>query len=303
MRIASTQYHATMGSALETASVAVENLMQQMASGQRLLRPSDEPVTSVRLARLAREEANLDQYRSNIGALKSRLQQNETYLDGMTKDMMQARELLVWAADGSNSSEDINAMAGSLQSLRDSLFYSTNNRDHEGRYLFSGTAVSTPTITYDAAAAVGSRYSFTGNVDVQKVVVGNGVTQDANVTLSEMATLLNQLDQTSATLAAPGADVNTPAVHAIVAAGLDGLDSALNSIGGKIASLGGAQDILETMETNHANVSLSNKQAVITLGQLDYGEAAVQLNAYTVALEATQKAYGKVSALSLFNVI
>ncbi|UCV08980.1 flagellar hook-associated protein FlgL [Dechloromonas denitrificans] len=303
MRIASTQYHATMGSALQTASVAVEKLMQQMASGQRLLLPSDEPVTSVRLARLAREEAGLDQYRSNISALKSRLQQNETYLDGMTQDMMQARELMVWAADGGNSSEDVNAMAGSLQSLRDSLFYSANSRDHEGRYLFSGTAVTTPTITYDATAALGARYSFTGNSGIQKVVVGNGVTQEANVVLPEMATLLNQLDQASAVLQVPGADVNTPAVHAVVAAGLDGLDAALNSVGSRIASLGGTQNILETMETNHANVSLSNKQALITLGQLDYGDAAVKLNAYTSALEATQKAYGKVSALSLFNVL
>lgn len=303
MRIASTQYHATMGSALQTASVAVEKLMQQMASGQRLLLPSDEPVTSVRLARLAREEAGLDQYRSNISALKSRLQQNETYLDGMTRDMMQARELMVWAADGGNSSEDVNAMAGSLQSMRDSLFYSANSRDHEGRYLFSGTAVTTPTITYDATAAPGARYSFTGNTDIQKVVVGNGVTQEANVVLPEMATLLNQLDQASAVLQVPGADVNTPAVHAVVAAGLDGLDAALNSVGSRIASLGGAQNILETMETNHANVSLSNKQALITLGQLDYGDAAVKLNAYNSALEATQKAYGKVSALSLFNVL
>jgi len=303
MRIASTQYHATMGAALQTASVAVEGLMQQMASSQRLLLPSDEPVTSVRLARLAREEAALDQYRSNIGALQSRLQQNETYLDGMIKDMMQSRDLLVWAADGGNSPADVNAMANSLQSLRDSLFYASNTRDHEGRYLFSGTAVTTATVTYDVTAALGARYSFTGNTAIQKVVVGNGVTQDANVTLPEMATLLNQLDQVSSALQVPGADVNVPAVHAIVAAGLDGLDVALNSVGSRIASLGGAQNILETMTTNHANVSLSNKQALITLGQLDYGDAAVKLNAYTTALEATQKAYGKVSALSLFNVL
>lgn len=303
MRIASTQYHATMNSALQTASEAVENVMQQMASGRRLLRPSDDPVTDVRLSRLAREDASLDQYRSNITALKSRLQQNETYLDGMTKDMMQARDLLVWAGDGGNSPSDVNAMASSLQSLRDSLFYSANIRDHEGRYLFSGTAVDVATVTYDPAAPAGSRYSFTGNTGVQNVVVGNGVTQAANVSLPEMAALLNQLDQTAAALQAPGADVNNPAVHAVVKAGLDGIDAALDSVSSRIARLGGSQNILQTLADNHSNVSLSNKQAMITLGQLDYGDAAVKLNAYTTALEATQKAYGKVSALSLFNIL
>lgn len=303
MRIASTQYHATMNSALQRASVAVEDLLQQMASGQRHMLPSDDPVANVRLSRLAREEAGLGQYRSNITALQSRLQQNESILDGMVQDMQQARELMVWAADGSNTSEDVNAMASSLRSLRDSLFYTANTRDHEGRFLFSGTAVTSATLVYDGTAALGARYSFTGNTGTQNVVVGNGVTQGANVDLNGMETLLNQLDEAVAALSAPGADVNSPAVRTVVVAGLDGLDTALNSVAGKVAGLGGAQNILDTLDGNHANVSLSNKQALITLGQLDYGDAAVRLNAYTSALQSTQKAYGKVSALSLFDVI
>lgn len=303
MRIASSQYHTEMNTALQNASVAVENVMQQMASGQRFLLPSDDPVTSVRLSRLSREEAALGQYRTNIAALKSRLQQNETSLDSMTKDMTQARDLLVWAADGGNTPTDVNAMASSLQSIRDSLFYSTNTKDQEGHYLFSGTATATATVTYNSAAAVGSRYSFTGNTNVQNVVVGNSVTQVANVTLPEMSTLLNLLDRAVTTLQTPGADVNNPAVHADVAAGLDGLDATLNSVGSKIAGLGGEQNILQTMDDNHGNVSLSNQRALIDLGQLDYADASVKLNGYNTALQATQKAYGKISALSLFNVL
>jgi flagellar hook-associated protein 3 FlgL len=98
-------------------------------------------------------------------------------------------------------------------------------------------------------------------------------------------------------------NVNTPAVHALIAANLDALDTAMNSIGFKIAGLGGAQNILSTLDSNHANVSLSNQQAAIDIGQLDYGDAATQLNSYTTALQATQKAYAKVSQLSLFNIL
>ena len=50
-------------------------------------------------------------------------------------------------------------------------------------------------MSYNAAAPLGSRYSYTGNGQTQQVVVGNGVTQAANVTLPEVAPLLNQLDQ------------------------------------------------------------------------------------------------------------
>jgi len=304
MRIASTQYHSTMNTALQNASSRLEKIMQQMASGQKLQVPSDDPITNVRLSRLTREEAALTQYRDNISALSSRLQQNETQLSGMSNDLLNARDLLVWAANGGgNTAEDMVAMAGSLESLRDGLFYSANSRDQEGRFLFSGTATGTSTVTYDASQPAGARYTFTGNTASQKVVVGNGVTQTANVTLEEMATFLNELDSTIAVLQAPGMVPTSAAVMGQVRAGIDGLDAALSSISGKIAGLGGAQNILATLETNHANVSLSNKQATLTLGQLDYSDAAVKLNGYTNALQATQQAYAKVSKLSLFDVL
>ncbi|HSI60766.1 MAG TPA: flagellar hook-associated protein 3 [Ideonella sp.] len=303
MRIASTQYHASMNAALQSASARVEHVMQQMASGQRVLLPSDDPISHTRQSRLAREEAALNQYRGNISALSARLQQNEALLDGMSSDILQARDLLVWASDGGNTSEDVGAMSSSLASLRDSLYYSANSRDQEGRSLFSGTATGSATLALDPNAAPGSRYSFTGNTELQKVVVGNGVTQTANVTLPEMAELLNRLDSTIAALGTPGVNVNDPTVRAGLTASLESLDDTLDAVSAKIAGLGGAQNTLQTLDDNHANVSLSNQQAALTLGQLDYGEAAVRLTSLTTALEATQKAYGRVSGLSLFNAL
>lgn len=303
MRVASTQFHATMNTALQDANSRLEGILQQMSNGLRVQRPSDDPIASVRIARLTREEAALDQYLENIGALRSRLRQNEELLDGMSRDIMQARDLMVWAADGANTTQDLQAMSTSLIASRDSLMYSANSIDQEGRYLFSGTATATAPMAFNAAAAAGARYSFAGNTDPQRVVVGNGVTQDANVHLQEMADVLNRLDLAIEALQTPGATANDPAVRTVLVATLNGLDTGLDAVSAKIARLGGAQTTLETLETNHANVSLSNKQAMITLGQLDYGDAAVKLNGYTTAVQATQKAYAKVSALSLFDTI
>lgn len=302
MRIATTQFHSTMNTALQLGQARLEATMQKMASGLRIMVPSDDPIASVRLSRLTREEAALDQYRDNIGALRARLSQNETMLGSMTSDIMQARDLMVWAANGANTSEDVQAMAGSLKALVDSLYFTSNSKDQEGRYLFSGTASTTPTVSYDPAAALGSRYTFTGNTGEQRVVVGNGVTQTANVTLGEMADLLNTLERTLSALNS-GVTVNDPAVRAEVTAAINGLDSGLASVTSKVAGLGGMQNILETLELNHANVSLSNQKAAIDIGQLDYGDAAVKLNGYSAALQSTQKAYARVSQLSLFDVL
>ncbi|HSI50147.1 MAG TPA: flagellar hook-associated protein FlgL [Ideonella sp.] len=303
MRIASTQYHTTMNTALQRANEKLERIMEQMSTGARVQLPSDDPVTSVRLSRLTREDAALTQYRSNISALKSRLSNNEAQLTSMTDDMQQARDLLLWATNGSNTTEDVAAMASSLTALRDSLYDTSNSRDQEGRYLFSGTASGTPTVTLNSSAAAGSRYSYTGNGALQQVVVGNGVTQAANVVLPESAGLLNQLDLMIQTLGTPGVNVNDPTVQATLKTGLNGLDSAMNSVSARISKLGGAQNMLDTLDGGHASISLSNGQAALTLGQLDYNQAAVLLNGYTTAVQATQKAYAKVSELSLFNAM
>ena len=303
MRIASTQYQSTLSRSLTVNQDKITRLTQQLASGNKIELPSDDPVTSVRLSRLRREEAIIGQYRDNIGAVKIRLQKNETYLSSMVTDMQEGRDLLVWASDGGNASADLGAMVNSLTALRDSLFFSANVKDQEGRYVFSGTLTNNPALSYNPAAAVGSRYTYTGNNGQQMVTVGNGITQAANVDVQGMEALLNQMDSTIATLQVPGVNVNNPAVQAVLTANLDGMDTALGLVSTKIATFGGAQNILSTLESNHANVSLSNSMALTDLGQLDYSVAATELNGYNTALQSTYKAYSKVANLSLFDAL
>lgn len=303
MRVASTQYHSTMNTALQNAQVRLEKVMQQMASAQRVELPSDDPIATVHLRRLGREEAALTQYRSNIATLNERLSQSEARLDSMNADLLEMRDLLIWASDGTNTSEDVNAMVTSLAALRDSLLATANSRDDEGRFVFSGTAVDTATVTFNGAAAAGARYSFTGNTGTQAVMVGHGFSQVANTTLNDVATFLNQIDQTIEILSASGVNVNDPAVRTQLQNSVGSLDTFMASVSTRIARIGGTMNTLSTLDTTHANVSLSNKQATLTLGQLDYADAAVKFNGYSTALQATQKAYAKVSALSLFDVI
>lgn len=303
MRIATSQYQSTMNLSLQLNQERISYLTEQMANGRRIQLPSDDPVDSVRVSRLHREQAAVGQYRDNIGALKIRLSKNETYLTSMINDMQQGRDLLVWSSDGGNTPADLAAMASPLTALRESLLYTANTVDQEGRYLFSGSMTATAPISFDAAAALGARYSFAGNTNDQTVVVGNGITQVANGNAAGIEVLLNRLDQTIAALAAPGASANNPATRALLAANLDGFDTALDLVAGKIAVLGGAQNIIGTLDNNHANVSLSNQMALTDISQLNYGLAATELNGYTNALQATYKAYSRIGNLSLFAAL
>ena len=214
MRIATSQFQASMNRSLQINQSVIAKLTEQMATGNRIQVPSDEPIANVRLSRLRREENIVSQYVENINAVKIRLSKNETYLTSMVGDMGAARDLFVWAKDASNTPADLNSMVNSLVSLRDSLYFNGNTQDQEGKYIFSGTLTSTQALTFDPAAAIGSRYTYTGNNGSQEVVVGNGITQAANVTVDGMQDYLNQLDIAIDMLSQPTVDPGDPALQA-----------------------------------------------------------------------------------------
>ncbi|WP_338763769.1 flagellar hook-associated protein FlgL [Massilia sp. METH4] len=298
MRIASTQFHATLTRSLELNQTSVSRLTQQMASGDRVMLPSDDPIATVRMSRLMREESIIGQYRENIDAVKIRLSKNEGYLSGMIGDLTEVHDIMVWAADASNTPDDLKAMVDSLVALRDSIAYTANTRDQEGKYLFSGTLTNTAPIT-----VTGTTYAYAGNAGEQKVVVGNGITQTVNVNVGGLEGLLNKMNQAIDALRTTTTTSSDPALRTLIGETMTMVSSTQDQLAGKVAKLGGAQNVLATLDDNHANVSLSNKTALTELGQLDYGVAATELSGYNMALQATYQSYSKISNLSLFNVL
>ncbi len=302
MRVSSSQYHITVNASLQKSNAELEKLMSQMASGNRLTRPSDDPISHVRISRLQREEANIAQYLSNIGALSSRMSQSETVLSSINDDLLNARDLLVWGLDGGNTKDDLAAMSTSLKALRDGLKASTLTKDQEGNYLFSGTATKQATVVQDDSKPAGQRYSAGGNAKQQMVVVGNGIEQPANVSLGEMADWLNALDVGIEALE-QGKTSNDPDVRVALEKALAAVDAGMDNVSTKISKLGGAQNIIATLETNWRNLSTANQISTLDYAQLDYAAASTQLSSLMAAIQATQGAYGKVSQLSLFNAL
>ncbi len=106
------------------------------------------------------------------------------------------------------------------------------------------------------------------------------------------------------TLQTPGANVNDPAVRADINAAMGSLDDVIESVSGRIAGLGGAQNILrDAGDQPRQRQPVEQAGCVDARGSSDCGDAAVKLNGYTTAVQATQKAYAQVSKLSLFQAI
>ncbi|UNG21104.1 flagellar hook-associated protein FlgL [Stutzerimonas zhaodongensis] len=304
MRISNAQITAMMHGSMNTSSEKLGKLMQQMATGERMLMPSDDPISAVRVLRIQREEATLTQYRTNIANVSGNLSKQEANLKAASDTMLNVRDLLLWAANGSNTSEDLAAIANEMGNLERTILSFANVRDEEGRYLFSGTLSDRPAITFDAAT---QSYQLTGNDQYRQAAVANGVLVEENVTAAQVfgggVGMLNDLNTLVKRLADPALDANDPAVQASITATLNSLDKTHGDLLGAVSELGGRQNTLTLLSSSNEDVSLVNQKIDGELSQLDYASASIDLNNYQLSLQATQKTYLKINGLSLFGML
>ncbi|MBC6905048.1 flagellar hook-associated protein 3 [Saccharophagus sp. K07] len=302
MRITNAQITAMMHNSMNGSSAELAKLMQQLATNKRMLLPSDDPISAVRVLRIQREEASLEQYRKNIANVSSSLSTQEVNLKATSDAMLNVRDLLLWAANGSNTNEGLAAMAGELEIIEQTIFSFANVRDEEGRYLFSGTLSDVPAVSFDEATQT---YTVEGNDKHRQAAVANGVLVDENVTARSVfgpnMDMLNSLHNLIAQFKDPTLDMN--AVRADILATIDQLDTTHGSLLATITELGGRQNSLALLMNSNDDVSLVNQKIEGELSSLDYAGATIDLQNYQLALQATQKTYLKINQLSLFSLL
>lgn len=304
MRITNSQTTALMQHAMNETSAKMAKTLQQMATDKRMLLPSDDPIASVRVLRVQREEASLAQYHTNIANVSSNLSIQEANLQSASDSMLNVRDLLLWASNGSNAAEDLSAMAGELENLEKTILSFANVRDEEGRYIFSGTLSDVKTVTYDDATGT---YAVAGNDKHRQAAVANGVFVAENTTALEIfgadMAMLNEIHQLVATLKDPALDTTDPAVRQQITDTLAQLDNTHGKLLGTITEIGGRQNTLTLLTDSNEEVSLVNQKIEGELSRLDYAGASIDLNMYQLSLQATQKTYLKINELSLFSLL
>lgn len=302
MRITNAQTVAIMHGAMNNNAAKLGQLMQQMSSGKRIIQPSDDPIGSVRLLRLQREEASLAQFRANMGALSASLSTQEANLKAASDTMLNLQDLMLWAANDTNTDADLKAIGSEMASLEQTLLSFLNVKNEEGRYLFSGTTSDRPAVTFDEATG---RYVSTGNDKHRQAAVANGVLINENVTVREIfgadVEFLNTVRAVVSQLQDPAVDATDQTVKAQVRASLDALNVTHGKLLGAVSELGGRQNTLTMLGESNTDVSLVNRKIEGEISQLDYAGASIDLNQYMLALQATQQTYLKINQMSLFS--
>jgi flagellar hook-associated protein 3 FlgL len=113
-------------------------LQQQIASGRRVQRPSDDPVAMLQITPLRGDLARRERLRDNTFLARETLDLTAGQLEDASEVMQRARELTMQASNGTLSASDRASVAAELDQLIGQLLGVANGKRGD-RYLFGGT--------------------------------------------------------------------------------------------------------------------------------------------------------------------
>ena len=298
MRVADSQVRTLMQQSLQTSNTELAKVMQQISTGKRLTKISDDPSASLKLESIRSEQEELTQYQSNIETAKTALAQSEQFLTSTNDTLLRIKDLLLYANNGTRSPDDLKGIAIELENLRDSLITQFNARDGSGSYLFSGTFSDQPAIV---AGLNPNEYVVQGNSATRETLVGRGIRIETNVTAqSIIGSGANTLTDLSAFIS----DLGTGVVNSSSAANsLNAVDSIFSEVQKSITTLGGRQSFLDTHADNIGRNKLFLDKVSTEISSLDMSEASTRLQSYLQGLEASHLTFKRISELNLFNLM
>ena len=191
MRIATFNAFENVVNNLQTRQRGLQLSQEQLTSGKRVAKPSDDPVAAARAERSLVEVTRAEAHQRALEASRTATQLTESALGDAGELVQQAREMLLAAGNPSYSDGERNMLVQSLRGLRQQLLSVANRADGAGNFLFGGQGASSPPF-----------------VDAPGGVAYNGQAGDTKVASNE--SLTTSLDGGFTWLEAPAAVAGDP---------------------------------------------------------------------------------------------
>ena len=154
---------------------SLAKLQEQLATGKRVIKPSDDPVAAAMSLKVRTDLAYNQQYVSNVNNALSWLESTELALRDLADVLQRVRELAVKAGNETLSHEDRIAIADEVKQLQ-SHVVQMGNATYAGRYIFAGYKTDQP-----AFAVQGNQLVYQGDNGKIAFEVGVGSRLDVNV--------------------------------------------------------------------------------------------------------------------------
>lgn len=289
-------YVSILTQAIGTSSAAEQKLTNELSSGLRVSKLSDDAVASSSNVLLSSSISRLDAFVASSSRAQSLLQTTDATLGEVVTQITSAVTLSVSASNGTLTSANLAAIGKQVADIRDNVL-SLANTSYLGTYLFSGSVGSTRPFALDTST-MPSTTTYAGDEVVRNEQTPDGQQVPINVTGKSVfdapgASLLGTLNQLVTDLASGD--------QTAVATDSSGLTAALGVVSQQRSTIGGSLARLAAT-TGYA----SGQQTLFTAAQssllsADPAEVATNLKTAEVQHQALLGVVSTVDKENLFD--
>ncbi len=148
----------------------ITDTQTQLASGRKVLRPSDDPPRAARSLDLERAVQSVERFNRNVDMARTRLNLSEATMDQAGDQLQRIRELAVQAANDSQDRRTRSYIASEVRERYQQLVQLANSQDGNGEYLFAGAK----TRTRPFSLGPDEKVTYLGDQNQRQVRIGPG---------------------------------------------------------------------------------------------------------------------------------
>lgn len=153
MRVTNSMVVNNLLSNLGNNATRLAKYQNQVSTGKRITKPSDDPVGASYSVRYSTDIEKENQYMSNIESSKEVLTATETALNSANEVLARMRELTVQAGGAASSESARKSIAVEIEQLKEELI-GIANTTYNGRYIFSGYKTDKKLVNDDGSYAI-----------------------------------------------------------------------------------------------------------------------------------------------------
>ena len=278
-----------------------ERLQQQIGTGERLQRSSDDPLAAAQLRSLSRSERIAEVDTRNSQLAEADLALADQTLGSIADLVIKVRELAVQAASSTVNDDQRELIATQIAGLRESLVSLANSENAAGNALFGGQ------LTGAAYSDNGTTVQFLGTASVTPLEIGEGQTVVPGVTGPQVFEFNGAAGQTDlfAVLGTLASALSTGGQGAIDAssAALADLDAGLERVTTAQSVIGSRLNWVDLMTERRENNAEQMAQERLDVGGADIATTVSRLQETLTVLEASQAGFVRLANLSLFSLL
>ncbi|WP_058306686.1 flagellar hook-associated protein FlgL [Gracilibacillus massiliensis] len=138
MRVTQSMLTNNMLRNLSSSYNSLGKYMEQLSTGKKINRPSDDPVVAMKGMDYRTQVNQVEQYERNIGEVHNWMDNSDSALDKVQKGLERLRELAVQGANGTYEEGQRGNIASEVEQLKEHVLEIANTKVNN-KYIFSGT--------------------------------------------------------------------------------------------------------------------------------------------------------------------